>query len=131
MWDPFMEIEKINKFVKELPERDARLLLSHILKRIHFLNEQMFSDEQFIQDMKRAYKAVFEITEQHQNTIEGPFKVVHILFGDSAAGCFRQALKAMGADYKDEKVICVRQMFSIGPIWKFNEEVGKQARYKW
>ncbi|WHY93279.1 DUF1835 domain-containing protein [Neobacillus cucumis] len=126
-----MEEEKINKFVKELPERDARLLLSHILKRIHFLNEQMFSDEQFIQDMKRAYKAVFEITEQQQNTIEGPIKVVHILFGDSAAGCFKRALKEMGADYKDEKVICVRQMFSIGPIWKFNEEVGKQYRYKW
>lgn len=91
----------------------------------------MFSDEQFIQDMKRAYKAVFEITEQQQNTIEGPIKVVHILFGDSAAGCFKRALKEMGADYKDEKVICVRQMFSIGPIWKFNEEVGKQYRYKW
>ncbi|OIK08523.1 hypothetical protein BIV59_19920 [Bacillus sp. MUM 13] len=37
----------------------------------------------------------------------------------------------MGADYNDEKIICVREMFSIGPIWKFNEEVGKQARYNW
>jgi hypothetical protein len=134
MGDTFMEIEKlekINKFVKELREKDARLLLSHILKRIHFLNEQVFTDEQFITDMKRVYKAVFEITEQQQNTIEGTIEVVHILFGDSAAGCFRQALKEMGADYNDEKVICIREMFSIGPIWKFNEEVGKQVRYNW
>lgn len=130
MEDSFMEIEKINKIVKELRERDAKLLLSHILKEIHYLNEQEYSEEQFIKAMKNAYKAVFETTEQQQNKIEGPIKVVHILFGDSAAGCFRQVLKQLGA-YKDEKVICIREMFSIAPIWKFNEEVGKQSRYNW
>ncbi|OIK05398.1 hypothetical protein BIV60_27745 [Bacillus sp. MUM 116] len=57
-------------------------------------------------------------------------KVVHILFGVSAAGCFKQVLKQLGA-YKDEKVISVQEMFSIGPIWRFNEEVGTQARYHW
>jgi Protein of unknown function/Domain of unknown function (DUF1835) len=131
MGDSFMEIEKITKIVKELPERDARLLLSHILKRIHFLNEQVYSEKQFIKDMKSVFKAVFEITESQRNTIEGPIKVVHILFGDSAAGCFKLALKEMGADYNDEKIICVREMFSIGPTWKFYEKVGNQSRYKW
>ncbi|MFJ8257110.1 DUF1835 domain-containing protein [Peribacillus asahii] len=125
-----MEIEKINKVVKELPERDARLLLNHILKRIHLLNEHEYSEEQFIEEMKRAYQLIFEISEQQQNKIEGPIKVVHILFGDSPAGCLKQALKELGA-YKDEKVICIREMFSFGPIWQLNEEVGKEARFHW
>ncbi|NRD81123.1 DUF1835 domain-containing protein [Bacillus sp. BRMEA1] len=125
-----MEIEKINKVVKELPERDARLLLNHILKRIHLLNENEYSEKRFIEEMKRAYQLFFGISEQRQDKIEGPIKVVHILFGASPAGCLKQALKELGA-YKDEKVICIKEMFSFGPIWKFNEEVGKQSRYNW
>lgn len=130
MGDFSMEIEKINKIVKELPERDARLLLRHILKGIHFLNEQEYSEKQFIEHMKTTYEMVFEIGKHTQNKIEEPYKVAHILFGDSAAGCFRQVLKHLEA-YKDEKVICVQEMFSIGPIWKLNEEVGKESRYNW
>ncbi|WP_207369268.1 DUF1835 domain-containing protein [Heyndrickxia coagulans] len=56
--------------------------------------------------------------------------MIHILFGAAASGSLKHALRKMGLDKKD-KVISFWDIFSIGPIYKLNEEIGVKSRFKW
>lgn len=56
--------------------------------------------------------------------------MIHILFGTSASGSLKHALRKMGLDKKD-KVISFSDIFSIGPIYKLNKEIGVKSRFKW
>lgn len=56
--------------------------------------------------------------------------MIHILFGASAEGSLRVALKGLGRS-KVEKIISFWDMFSIGPIWQLHEKVGEEARFTW
>ncbi|WP_108671799.1 DUF1835 domain-containing protein [Peribacillus acanthi] len=56
--------------------------------------------------------------------------MIHILFGASASGSLKYALREIGIDKKD-KVISFWDMFSIGPVWQLHEENGKEARFEW
>lgn len=56
--------------------------------------------------------------------------MIHILFGPSPSGSLKIALKESGLD-KKERVISFWEMFSIGPIYRLHEEIGKEARYDW
>ncbi len=56
--------------------------------------------------------------------------MIHILFGTSASGCLKIALREMGLD-KKEKVISFWDIFSIGSVWRLHEEIGVKSRFKW
>ncbi|EEL67741.1 DUF1835 domain-containing protein [Bacillus mycoides] len=56
--------------------------------------------------------------------------VIHITFGDSAYGNLKNAFQQRN-EYKNEKVICVNEDFSIGPIYKLDSIEGMQERKQW
>ncbi|MBT2218101.1 DUF1835 domain-containing protein [Virgibacillus dakarensis] len=56
--------------------------------------------------------------------------MIHILFGASASGSLKYALREMGLD-KREKVISFWDIFSIGPVWQLHEENGVKSRFNW
>jgi uncharacterized protein YbcV (DUF1398 family) len=56
--------------------------------------------------------------------------MIHILFGASAPGTLKFVLREMGLD-KKEKVISFWDIFSIGPVWKLDEEIGIKSRFEW
>ncbi|WP_176461700.1 DUF1835 domain-containing protein [Anaeromicrobium sediminis] len=57
-------------------------------------------------------------------------KYVHIAFGDSASGTLRFFFKNNPSEYKGE-VICVRDDFSIGPIYEIYKEAGLKKRIEY
>lgn len=56
--------------------------------------------------------------------------VAHISFGDSAYENLKYAFQQRDA-YKNEKVICMNEDFSIGPIYKLESTEGMQERKQW
>lgn len=56
--------------------------------------------------------------------------MIHILFGATASGSLKHTLRKMGLDKKDT-VISFWDIFSVGPIYKLNEEIGVKSRLKW
>ena len=56
--------------------------------------------------------------------------MIHILFGAAASGSLKHTLRKMGLDKKDT-VISFWDIFSVGPIYKLNEEIGVKSRFKW
>lgn len=56
--------------------------------------------------------------------------IIHITFGDSAYGNLKYAFQ-QNNEYKNEKIICVNEDFSIGPINRLVSIEGMQERKKW
>ncbi|KXY47189.1 hypothetical protein AT257_13795 [Bacillus cereus] len=56
--------------------------------------------------------------------------VTHITFGDSAYGNLKYVFQKNN-EYKNEKVICINEDFSIGPIYKLESTEGMQERKQW
>ncbi|WP_102272308.1 DUF1835 domain-containing protein [Cytobacillus massiliigabonensis] len=124
-----MEIEKLKKAIKELPEEEAKSLLFHVLLRMNLLRETKYSETEFVSDIENIYETVFEIARARtERSQEGNLHMIHILFGDSPAGSLKYALKQMGVS-KSEKVISFWYMFSVGPVWKLHEKAGQQVRF--
>jgi hypothetical protein len=125
-----MEIEKLKKIIKDLREEEAKSLLLHILYRVNLLKETKYSENEFIDDLRRIYTMIFDVNEQSEMNKEGTFRNVHILFGASPAGSLKVALKDMGVT-KGENIISFWDVFSIGPVWRLHEEAGKELRFEW
>lgn len=127
----FQEIERLKKAVEELPEREAKSLLFHILLRLNFVKETDYSEIDFINDVENIYETVFKISKERSEAKEEEnFQKVHILFGLSGAGSLKMALKEIGV-YQVEKVISFWDIFSIGPIERLHESDGQEARFQW
>ena len=56
---------------------------------------------------------------------------LHIVFGDSAAGTLKAALRELGIQSYRDKVVTFSDNFSIGPIWQLHQEKGLQNRLEW
>ncbi|PGW31819.1 hypothetical protein COE04_23325 [Bacillus cereus] len=56
--------------------------------------------------------------------------VTHITFGDSAHGNLKYVFQKKN-EYKNKKVICINEDFSIGPIYKLESTEGMQERKQW
>jgi Domain of unknown function (DUF1835)/Protein of unknown function len=124
-----MEIDKLKKAIKELPEEEVKSLLFHVLLRTKLLRETAYSETEFVNDIENIYDAIFDRSRERSGmTQEGDYQMVHILFGDSPAGSLKCALKEMGVS-KEEKVISFWDMFSVGPVWKLHEKAGQEARF--
>ncbi|MEH6945443.1 DUF1835 domain-containing protein [Bacillus sp. JJ722] len=55
---------------------------------------------------------------------------IHITFGDSAYGNLKYAFQQR-KEHKNEKIICINEDFSIGPIYKLESTEGMQERKQW
>lgn len=125
------EIEELKKSIEELPEREAKSLLFHILIRLNLVKETDYLGMDFISDVENIYETVFKLSKERSKAKEEEnFQKVHILFGDSGAGSLRMALKKMKKNQL-EKVISFWDIFSIGPIKRLHEDDGKGARFQW
>lgn len=54
----------------------------------------------------------------------------HIVFGDSAAGGLKAALRDMGLDGR-QSIIYFSDIFSIGPVWQLHSGAGRKYRADW
>jgi hypothetical protein len=124
-------IEDLRKIVDSLTEKEAKTFLYHMLLRINLVEETQYSQEQFFDDVSRTYKRILDHKANLiKNEENGQYERVHIIFGDSASGCLRVALKGLGLS-GEEKVIAFSDLFSIGPVWQLHTEEGRKARKEW
>lgn len=125
------EIGELKKVIEELSDGEAKSLLFNVLLQLNFVKEMGYSERDFVNDVENIYEMAFNLSkERSYMKQEGNFQMIHILFGDSSAGCLRIALKKMGV-YQVEKVISFWDMFSIGPVWMLHEKLGQEARFDW
>ncbi|MBS4209490.1 DUF1835 domain-containing protein [Bacillus sp. FJAT-50079] len=122
-----MDIEQLKKIINEMPEEEAKSLLFHVFLRVSLMKDTTYSNNEFVNDMENLYDKVLEL---HNKEMKEDVERVHLLFGDSAAGSLRVALKDLGR-YKMEKIISFWDMFSVGPIYQLHDEAGKEARFTW
>jgi hypothetical protein len=124
-------IEDLRKIADELTEKEAKTLLYHIFLKMNLVKETEYTQEQFFNDVSRIYKQILNYkTNQVHNEENGQYEKVHIIFGDSASGCLRVALKGLGVN-QEEKVITFSDPFSIGPAWQLHTEEGQKSREEW
>ncbi|WP_042148359.1 DUF1835 domain-containing protein [Paucisalibacillus sp. EB02] len=125
-------IDELKRILKNSPDDEVRSLLFQFLLRINMHNEtEQYTDVQFVADLKKTYSDFLNY-KRNQTDIKNNknYKVVHILFGDSASGSLKTALKDMELQ-AEEKVISFSDLFSIGPVWQLHEKVGLNQRYEW
>ncbi|MFJ7698982.1 DUF1835 domain-containing protein [Lysinibacillus fusiformis] len=120
-------IKEIKEQVMGSSEDEVKSLLFQILLRMS--TEQ--NDEDLIKDLKSTYSNFLRYKkEQKQLEDAKDFKVAHIVFGDSPSGSLKNALSDMKV-LDEEKIIHFSDKFSVGPVWKLEEDTGLTLRYKW
>ncbi|MEG0440364.1 MAG: DUF1835 domain-containing protein [Solibacillus sp.] len=125
-------IDELKRILKNSPDDEVKSLLFQILLRINMLEEtDQYTEGKFVTDLKKTYNDFLNY-KRNQTDIKNNknYKVVHILFGDSASGSLKRALKEMESQ-DEEKVISFSDMFSIGPVWQLHDKVGLNQRYEW
>lgn len=126
-----MKIEELKRVVEEMPEGEVKSLLFQILLRLNYLKETTYSEMDFINDVENLYETLFKLSkERSEKEKEEDCQRNHILFGDSCAGSLKIALKKKGL-YPLEKIISIRDIYSIGPVYKLHEESGQEFRFNW
>ncbi|MHC8516877.1 DUF1835 domain-containing protein [Sporosarcina sp. ITBMC105] len=126
-----MKIEELKRVVEEMPEGEVKSLLFHILLRLKFVKETTYSEMDFINDVENLYETLFKLSkERSEKEKEEDCQRIHILFGDSCAGSLKIALKKKGL-YPLEKIISIRDIYSIGPVYRLHEEEGQEFRFNW
>ncbi|HDX9577319.1 TPA: DUF1835 domain-containing protein [Bacillus pseudomycoides] len=115
----------LQKAINHLTEGEARQLLLKTLTQLHSL-ETHFNKET-LTSLTNTPKEL--INQYIQKTDITKSKHVHIIFGQSAAGSLKYALKK--ANIQDEHVLVVSDNFSVGPLFYLDEEAGQVARKQW
>ncbi|WP_421385209.1 DUF1835 domain-containing protein [Bacillus salacetis] len=124
-------IEDLKRLIQQATEEEAKSLLLHLLFSIRLQKEtEDFTEQQLVKDLQNAYIEFHEYKKNQTLNENETTKKVHLLFGLSAAGSFKFALKQMGLD-KEEKVIAFTDMYSYGPVHQLHEEKGRQRRIEW
>lgn len=122
-------IDELKGIIKNTAEDEVKSLLFQTFLRINMLEEtDQYTEGQFVTDLKKTYNDF--LNDKRNQTDNKNDKVVHILFGDSASGSLKRVLKEMELQ-DEEKVISFSDLFSIGPVWQLNDEVGLNQRYEW
>jgi hypothetical protein len=125
-------INEIKRMIKNSTEDEVKSLLFQILLRINMMEEtNQYTKGQFVDDLKKTYKDFLNY-KRNQTGVKNNkiYKVVHILFGDSASGSLKNTLKEMELQ-DEEKVISFSDLFSIGPVWQLHDQMGLNNRYQW
>ncbi|MEH7304569.1 DUF1835 domain-containing protein [Neobacillus drentensis] len=123
-----LPIEELKKIVKDLPEREVRSYLYHILLSVSVLKCKESSAVEFSNHLKEIYNHILYPKDPIKTfTSEGNYQKVHITFGYEY---LKPILKEMGI-YDEEPIIAVHDNFAVGPIIKLHDESGQKTRYEW
>lgn len=118
-------LKHLPKTIEHLTEEEAKEVLFNTLTQLHSLKTH-FNKETFtsLTNIPR------ELIQQYiQKTDITKSKHVHIIFGDSAAGSLKYALKE--ANIQEEHVLLFSDAFSVGPLFHLDQVVGQVARQQW
>lgn len=122
---------EIRKAIDELAPQEVNQALRYVMVQVESTEKTMDSKAELYDNLKGLYDEL--LISQNRKEIWEPdadSTKVHILFGDSAAGSLKVAIKQMG--YADtNKVISFRDKYSIGPLWRLHEEAGRIRRTEW
>ncbi|WP_192797534.1 DUF1835 domain-containing protein [Psychrobacillus glaciei] len=114
--------EKIKKVVEHLTEKEAKSLLFQHLSLVQMLEETDYTEEQFLEHMKKEYQGLLRFLSKPR---QKNYTTIHIVFGYSPAGSLKVALP------REEKIIVFSELFSIGPVHLLHTKKGLEQRRKW
>lgn len=125
------KVMEIRKAIDELSSEDARTALKLVMFQIDLANGNKQLEENIFHDLKQFYDDLL-LAQNNEKTgeLRADAAKIHILFGDSAAGSLRYAVKQMGLS-ETNKVVSFNDSYSIGPIWQLHKEEGRKKRYEW
>lgn len=110
--------------------RQALLAYLYTVKQYKEVHEQK---DIFISDIVQLYNELTVTPEEAAKQRLVPnskTRTVHIVFGYSAAGSVRQAIKQLDLQESDG-MVCFPDLFSVGPVWKLHEPEGRLYREEW
>ncbi|MGD7009764.1 DUF1835 domain-containing protein [Metabacillus sp. 84] len=120
---------KLKKLVRELPEDEVRSFLYHVFMRLEMAEEHSMNKEQSFEYLLRFYQDFLRFKEGQTLPVL-PFHAVHICFGDSIGGSLYAAFNETGS-IRQQKIITVPALLSVGPVWNLHEESGIGNRQEW
>lgn len=125
-----MLLHELKKIIETASEQEVKTLLFQIFLRAEMEKENNLSPDAFTQDIIKMYKDYVKVKQAEKRVEDRKYKACHILFGHSAAGSMKMALKELNRE-KEEQIICFSDLFSVGPIWQLHAAEGLRKRQEW
>ncbi|MBD2870576.1 DUF1835 domain-containing protein [Paenibacillus arenilitoris] len=127
--EPLDKWNELRSAVDALTEREAKQALKLLLLQADMAGRHDGAKADLLDSLMELRSALLK-AHHGQQVQEAEPKAVHLVFGDSIAGCLRLAIKQLGRADTD-KVIAFRDHFAIGPLWQLHEEAGRRERRQW
>lgn len=121
--------EQINR----LDGQEAKGLLHTYMMYTQRLAGGKLTQEQFIAEIFEALERLTEAKKQDHYTREfppGPLTRLHIIFGDSAGGGLKMALRQLGLS-PGHQVLVLRERYEMGPLAGWEQPEGRAERREW
>lgn len=125
-----MLLHELKKIIKTASEQEVKTLLFQIFLRAEMEKENNLSPDTFTQDIIKMYKDYVKVKQAEKRVEDRKYKACHILFGHSAAGSMKMALKELNSG-QEEQIICFADLFSVWPIWQLHAAEGLRKRQEW
>ncbi|WML58539.1 DUF1835 domain-containing protein [Neobacillus sp. PS2-9] len=123
-----MNFLEIKEKVKDLPEKEVRTYLQHILFRIGMLDDKEYPLEEFSNELRKIYHYILNPIELIEDRFEnGNYKKVHILFGYPY---LRPALNELKL-HEEELILTFYDNFAVGPLANLETVTGQRKRLEW
>ncbi|MCG7216194.1 DUF1835 domain-containing protein [Paenibacillus mucilaginosus] len=113
----------LRQVIREMSEQEAKSLLSLLFAHDGYSAETHESLKKSLLEMSKKRTEVDYVKIRH----------IHIALGDSPGGSLKIALKAPEGRKPEHRVLVLRDAlpFSVGPLWKLEEEEGREERRRW
>jgi len=122
---------EIRKAIDKLSLQEAKQLITIIKLQLDLVERDSNAKIDLHKNLNDLYEKL--LVPSNRNSIWEPNDAatkVHIVFGDSVAGSLKYVIRQLGIE-NTNKMISFRDQFTIGPLWRFHEEVGKAHRAEW
>lgn len=122
---------EIRQAIQQLSPQEAKQFLAAIKLQLDIVDMNPTASADLYSSLKRMYEKL--LVPKDRRSIWEPNAAttkVHVVFGDSAAGSLKFALKQLGYE-ETNKVIRLRDRYAIGPLWQLHEEAGQLHRGGW
>lgn len=122
---------EIRKAINNLSLQEAKQFITLIKLQLDLAERSERANIDLYNNVKKLYENL--LVSNQRPSIWEPNEAaekVHIVFGDSLAGSLKYAIRQLGLE-ETNKMINVRDLFSIGPLWQLHEEVGRAHRIEW
>lgn len=127
-------VADIKREVEKLPIQDLRMAFQLLMIQFDALENTDAGKAELYNSLKELYDELLTADDQVTNNRVWEPDIdtakVHIVFGESTAGSLKLVIKQLG--YADtNKVICIKERFAVGPLWRLHEEEGRSRREEW